>query len=46
MEAIARNWEATRARKAAKRKDLPLATVLGGADLEDEEVEGCLICSL
>ena len=46
MEAIERNWEATRARKAAKRKDLPLATVLGGADLEDEEVEGCLICSL
>lgn len=46
MAAIERNWEATQARKAARRENLPLATVLAGADLDEEEPEGCLICSL
>ena len=46
MAAIERNWEATQARKAAKRQNLPLAAVLAGVDVEEEEPEGCLICSL
>lgn len=46
MEAIERNWEATRARKAAKRQDLSLLSVLGGVEPEEEEQEGCLICSI
>lgn len=46
MEAIERNWEAARARKAAKRQDLPLVSVLAGTEHEEEEPEGCLICSI
>jgi hypothetical protein len=46
MEAIERNWEAARARKAAKRQDMPLVSVLAGAEHEEEEPEGCLICSI
>jgi 3'-phosphoadenosine 5'-phosphosulfate sulfotransferase (PAPS reductase)/FAD synthetase len=46
MAEIIRNWEATRARKAAKRADLPLVAVLGGAEHEVEEADGCLICTL
>lgn len=46
IAAIERNWEAKQARKTAKRENLPLATVLAGADLDEEEPEGCLICSL
>ena len=43
---IERNWEVKQARKAAKRENLPLASVLAGAEHEEEEPEGCLICSL
>lgn len=46
MAEIIRNWETSSARKAAKRADLPLAAVLGGAEHEVEDVEGCLICTL
>jgi 3'-phosphoadenosine 5'-phosphosulfate sulfotransferase (PAPS reductase)/FAD synthetase len=46
MAEIERNWEASRARKAARRENLSLAAVLAGADVEEEELEGCLICSL
>lgn len=46
MEQIERNHEAAMARRAAKRENLPLSAVLGGAEVEEEEPEGCLICSL
>ncbi len=46
MAAIERNWEAKQRRKTAKRENLPLASVLAGAEHEEEEPEGCLICSL
>jgi hypothetical protein len=46
MEQIERNHEASLARKAARRENLPLSAVLGGADLEEEESDGCLICTL
>ncbi len=46
MAAIERNWEQSRARKAAKRENLPLSAVLAGAEVEDDEPEGCLICSI
>lgn len=46
MAEIERNWESSVARRAAKRQNLPLAAVLGGAEVEEEEAGGCLICSL
>ncbi|MGN7998005.1 phosphoadenosine phosphosulfate reductase family protein [Sphingomonas sp. 22176] len=46
MEQIERNHEVSVARRAARRENLPLSAVLGGADIEEEEPEGCLICSL
>lgn len=46
MAQIERNHDAAMARRAAKRENLPLAAVLAGADVEDDEPEGCLICSL
>lgn len=46
MEQIERNWEAARDRRVARRVNLPLSAVLAGADAEEEEPEGCLICSL
>lgn len=46
MEQIERNHEVSMARRAARRENLPLSAVLGGADIEEEEPEGCLICSL
>ncbi len=46
MEEIERNWEASQARAAARRVDLPLAAVLAGAEIEEQEPEGCLICSI
>jgi hypothetical protein len=46
MAEIERNWEAAGARRVAKRENLPLASVLAGVEVEDEEPEGCLICSL
>lgn len=46
MEQIERNHEAAVARRAAKRENLPLSAVLGGAEVEEDEPEGCLICSL
>ncbi|MBA4763555.1 phosphoadenosine phosphosulfate reductase family protein [Sphingomonas sp.] len=46
MEQIERNHEAAMARRAAKRENLPLSAVLGGVEVEEEEPEGCLICSL
>ena len=32
--------------RAARRENLPLSAVIGGAEYEEEEPEGCLICSL
>lgn len=46
MAQIERNHEASMARRMAKRENLPLSAVLGGAEVEEEEPEGCLICSL
>lgn len=46
MAEIERNWETAGARRVAKRENLPLASVLAEAEVEDEEPEGCLICSL
>lgn len=46
MEQIERNHEASLARRVARRENLPLSAVLGGAEVEEEEPEGCLICSL
>lgn len=46
MEQIERNWESARERRAARRENLPLSAVLAGADVEEDEHEGCLICSL
>ena len=46
MEQIERNWEAAAARRSAKRENLPLSAVLAGGEIEEEEPEGCLICSL
>jgi 3'-phosphoadenosine 5'-phosphosulfate sulfotransferase (PAPS reductase)/FAD synthetase len=46
MAQIERNHQAAMARRAARREQLPLSAVLGGAEIEEEEAEGCLICSL
>jgi hypothetical protein len=46
MAEIERNWEQSRARRAARRENLTLAAVLGGAEIDEDELEGCLICSL
>lgn len=46
MQQIERNWEAATARRTAKRENLPLSAVIGNAEVEEEEPEGCLICSL
>jgi 3'-phosphoadenosine 5'-phosphosulfate sulfotransferase (PAPS reductase)/FAD synthetase len=48
MAEIKANWEASQARRQAKRKNLPLVETLGGLISEDEphERDGCLICSL
>jgi len=46
MEQIERNWEAAAARRTARRENLPLSAVLAGAEVEEEEREGCLICTL
>ncbi len=46
MAAIERNWEASRARRIARREDLSLAAVIAGIEQEEDEPEGCLICSL
>lgn len=46
MAAIERNWEKSNVNRAARRENLPLSSVIGGAEFEEEEPEGCLICSL
>lgn len=46
MAAIISNWEMARARSLARRVNLPLAAVLAGVETEEEESDGCLICSL
>lgn len=46
MAEIERNWEEAAARRAARRENLPLASVLADVEFEDIEPEGCLICSL
>lgn len=46
MAEIERNWEASMARRAARRENLPLSAVIAGAAFEEDEAEGCLICSL
>ncbi|HLW00376.1 MAG TPA: phosphoadenosine phosphosulfate reductase family protein [Ktedonobacterales bacterium] len=44
MEEIVRNWESSRARRVAPNR--PLLQILSGEEEEEEEREGCLICSL
>jgi 3'-phosphoadenosine 5'-phosphosulfate sulfotransferase (PAPS reductase)/FAD synthetase len=46
MAEIERNWEVSRSRRAGRRENLPLAAVLAGAEVEEDELQGCLICSL
>ncbi|MEP2725053.1 phosphoadenosine phosphosulfate reductase family protein [Roseibium sp.] len=46
LKQIEDNWNAAQERKRARREDLPLSAVIGGAEIEEEEPEGCLICSL
>ena len=46
MAAIERNWEKSNANRVARRENLPLSAVIAGAEVEDVEPEGCLICSL
>ncbi len=46
MEQIERNWEVARKQRAARRENLPLSAVLAGAATDEDEPEGCLICSL
>lgn len=46
MEEIERNHELSVARRAARRENLPLASVLADAEVDEIEPEGCLICSL
>jgi 3'-phosphoadenosine 5'-phosphosulfate sulfotransferase (PAPS reductase)/FAD synthetase len=43
---IEENWAKEQERQRNLRQNLPLAAVLAGADVEPEEREGCLICSL
>lgn len=46
LKQIEDNWNAAQERKRARREDLPLSAVIGGAEIEEDEPEGCLICSL
>jgi 3'-phosphoadenosine 5'-phosphosulfate sulfotransferase (PAPS reductase)/FAD synthetase len=48
LEQIKRNWEASEARKKAKRKNLSLAETLGGLVPDDDSHlrDSCLVCSL
>lgn len=46
LKQIEDNWNAAQERKRARRENLPLSAVIGGAEFEDEPDEGCLICSL
>lgn len=45
---IKANWEASQARKRAKRKNVPLVETLGGLEQDDDPHlrDGCLVCSL
>lgn len=46
MAEIERNHETAMARRAARRENLPLSAVIAGVEIEEDEPEGCLICSL
>ena len=46
VEEIVRNWEDSRRRIKEKRANRSLIHVLGGLEDEDDEPQGCLICSL
>lgn len=46
IAAIEKNWEQEQERRKMLRANLPLAAVLAAADVEPNEHEGCLICSL
>ena len=46
MAQIEAQWDAARNRRIAKRQDLPLSAVLADSQLDDDEPEGCLTCSL
>ena len=46
IAAIEDNWRQAQERQRARRANLPLAAVLTDAEVEPEEPEGCLICSL
>ncbi|HSW40665.1 MAG TPA: phosphoadenosine phosphosulfate reductase family protein [Acidobacteriota bacterium] len=46
IAAIEANWEREQERRKKLRANLPLAAVLADADVDPEERDGCLICSL
>lgn len=46
MEQIIRNWEKARERVRSHGSNRPLLAILGGIEEEEEEKEGCLICSI
>ena len=46
MAQIIGDWETKEARRRERRRNVPLLSVLGGADYEAPERPGCLMCSL
>jgi hypothetical protein len=46
MAEIERNHALSVARRGDRRENLPLAAVLAGAEIDEIEPEGCLICSI
>jgi hypothetical protein len=46
MAQIVNDWEVKQEQRRQRRRNVPLVAVLGGADYEEPERHGCLICSL
>lgn len=46
MAQIIADWEAKEKRRREHPRNVPLVAVLGGADYEEPERQGCLMCSL
>lgn len=46
MEQIIKNWEKARERNRTHGSNRPLLNILGNFEEEEEEKEGCLICSI
>jgi len=43
---IINDWEIKQERRRKRRQNVPLISVLGGAEYEEPERQGCLMCSL